>query len=80
MTELAADWHTGDTVYGARESESDMARRWKHCSYSVLLPASAPKSLDALQDILLCDEQEENEEAIERVDQVKDEEEEVVLK
>ena len=57
-----------------------MAGRRKHCFHPVLLPAPSPKSLNTLQHVLLCDEQEEDEEAVERVDQVKDEEEEMVLK
>ena len=57
-----------------------MAGRRKHGFHSVLLPASSPQSLNTLQHVLLRDEQEEDEEAVERVDQVKDEEEEMVLK
>ena len=57
-----------------------MAGRRKHCFHSVLLPAPSPQSLNTLQHVLLRDEQEEDEEAVERVDQVKDEEEEMVLK
>ena len=57
-----------------------MAGRRKHCFHSVLLPAPSPQSLNTLQHVLLRDEQEEDEEAVERVDQVKDEEEEMMLK
>ena len=57
-----------------------MAGRRKHCFHSVLLPASSPQALNTLQHVLLRDEQEEDEEAVERVDQVKDEEEEMMLK
>ena len=57
-----------------------MAGRRKHCFHSVLLPPPSPQALNTLQHVLLRDEQEEDEEAVERVDQVKDEEEEMVLK
>ena len=57
-----------------------MAGRRKHCFHSVLLPAPSPQTLNTLQHVLLCDEQEEDEEAVESVDQVKDEEEEMMLK
>ena len=52
-----------------------MAGRRKHCLHSVFLPAPFPQPLHTLQHLLLRDEQEEDEEAVEGVDQVKDEEE-----
>ena len=57
-----------------------MAGRGKHCFHPVLFPASPPQALQTLQHVLLRDEQEEDEQAVEGVDQVKDEEEEMVLK
>lgn len=57
-----------------------MAGRREHCLHSVLLPPPSPQPLNTLQHVLFRDEQEEDEEAVERVDQVKDEEEEMVLK
>ena len=80
MTELTVDCYTWHATDGARKSKSYMAGRWEHCFHSILFPASPPQALQPLQHVLLRDEQEEDEEAVERVDQVKDEEEEMMLK
>ena len=80
LTELTVDCYTWHATDGAWQSESNMAGRGKHCFHPVLFPASPPQALQTLQHVLLRDEQEEDEEAIERIDQVKDEEEEMMLK
>ena len=79
LTELTVDCYTWHATDGAWQSESNVAGRRKHCFHPVLLPASPPQPLQTLQHVLLRDEQEEDEEAIERIDQVKDEEEEMML-
>ena len=57
-----------------------MTGRREHRFHPVLVSAPPPQTLQALQHVLLRDEQQEDEEAVERVDKIKDEEEKMVLK